>query len=425
MKILLFFCTLLYVLGPILKTPLGIYADPILFVSTFLCLLGLVTKFSKDEKPRLFVGLFESSFFLFQFYLLFPLYWCYFFPEYGTDCASEMIKPIRILLTLYGGLVLVLFYRKVYGEFFYYYILKHIVFILFVNSVVMIFQTLNPGFRDYIENSMFRIDDGINRYGLKLRSSGLYLSGGALPSAFQAMVTIFIPLLVKKNIVNIYVGLFIAFVLFTTSILTGRTGLFALFPYFIISFYLFSKVQLAKMLFVFVGLFVTIIFVVSLSLFEESSAFMFVFDRFSMLEGYVNNKAVDSDPTFDALLGKWSIPNNIVLLLFGTLGFSNIVYTHVSDMGFNISLWKYGLIGSFIFYSPFFKLFCAVKKTKEMLYYDERLTTIIFVLTYLMFEFKENMMYARNGLSILSLAVWGYIVYRNMMIYSNNRLITV
>lgn len=424
-KISLFFCLFLYILGPILDTPLGLYADPILLLSLVLLAYGCIKKWFYIENAYSVFKYFKYPLILFQLYLFLPLYFCLLFPEYGTHFFSELIKPLRILLTLCGGFVLVIFYRRLYGHMFFFYMLKHIVYVMLINSVIMVMQTFNPLFRDFISDVFYRIEDGVNRYGLEFRSSGLYLSGGALPSAIQTLVTIFIPLLIRKNIFNIYEGLLFVFILFSTSILTGRTGIFASVLYFFLSFSIFTKKQRFKELVVLFFLFILLISFLSLSFLDDNMAFTHVIERFATLEGYLDKTSQNSDPTFEVLLGKWSLPHNIFIFFFGTLGFSNIIYTHVSDMGFNISLWRYGIIGTCLFYYPFFKFFNMIVKMKSPFLNNERLTVAYFLLTYIMFECKENMMYARNGLSILSLVICGYIIYRNMLIADAHRTLIV
>ena len=112
------------------------------------------------------------------------------------------------------------------------------------------------------------------------------------------------------------------------------------------------------------------------------------------------------------ILNKLSIPNNVFILLFGVLNFDNAIYSNVSDMGFNIKLWTYGIVGWIFYYLSYFKMMFYVFRFKFGAFKDERILVIIFLLTYLFFEFKENMIYARNGMSILSLVMYAYVVYR-------------
>lgn len=406
MKRLFFLCLcLLYIIGPILNTPLGLYGDPILWCSIFLLVYLFCSKYSILICPRLFLGLFEKPLVLLQFYMIFPFLGSMFFTEYGNVVGlSDVIRPIRIVLTMYAGIALVLIANKLYGKMFFCKLLKVIVYVILLNAVVMCAQTFSDHIRDFLHVFLYRVDDGVNRAGLDLRASGLFLSGGALPSAFQTMVTVFIPYLIKKKEFTCGFGFMLAFILFVTSIFTGRSGLLVVFPflYSVFTFLPFGQ-SIKILLFTISGV---AIFISYIGIFG-GDAFVYAIERL----GWLGNESMKSG-TVATILEKLSIPDSLFILFFGVLNFNNAVYTHVSDMGFNIVLWTYGLIGWLLFYWPYIKMLVFTYQFKSQLYNEERILVLIFLFTYLLFEFKENMMYARNGLSILSLLIYGYVLYR-------------
>ena len=282
---------------------------------------------------------------------------------------------------------------------------------MITNAIVMLFQSISLPFRSFMEESLYRIDDGVDRYGIELRSSGLFLSGGALPSVFQTLSILFIPYLVKKKHLSFSFGIMIAIFLLLTSILTGRTGLLTLLPFLYLS-YIFLPRRFFCQIILSIMAFLIILF--SYLSIIDSDAIIYALERLSWL----GNESSESGTVVE-IFGKLSLPHNVFIFLFGVLNFNNAIYTQVSDMGFNINLWTYGIIGFILFYSVFVKFLFIVYKKTSVLYKDERFLVLLFLLTYLFFEFKENMMYARNGLSILSLIFYSYLIYQKKVVMEN------
>lgn len=413
MKSLFFFVLcFLYILGPILNTALGTYGDPILFISFILSICLFITKYDVNLMPSLFIGKYEKGLYLFQFYIFFPLIVAVILPSYGEGITlSDIVRPIRIILTLYSGLFLSLFAYKIFGLTFFEKILKVILYVMITNAIVMLFQSISLPFRSFMEESLYRIDDGVDRYGIELRSSGLFLSGGALPSVFQTLSILFIPYLVKKKHLSFSFGIMIAIFLLLTSILTGRTGLLTLLPFLYLS-YIFLPRRFFCQIILSIMAFLIILF--SYLSIIDSDAIIYALERLSWL----GNESSESGTVVE-IFGKLSLPHNVFIFLFGVLNFNNAIYTQVSDMGFNINLWTYGIIGFILFYSVFVKFLFIVYKKTSVLYKDERFLVLLFLLTYLFFEFKENMMYARNGLSILSLIFYSYLIYQKKVVMEN------
>lgn len=404
-KILFVLLCTLYIIGPILNTSIGQYADPILIISSIFTLVFFLSNSMRYYRNIFHFKSFEMTLWIFQIYLVMPLFVAYVYPQFGYHLSlSDFIRPIRILLTLYSGCVIVLFGYKIYGDALFEKLLKIVVLIMCFNAAIMCFQSVSEEFRNLVDSVLFRIDDGVNRYGIELRASGCFMSGGALPSVFQTIVTIFIPYLILRKQFSFGFGMCIALFLFLTSILTGRSGLLCFLPFI----YLVAKLLPRNMLlYILLGFLVFIIVVISYLSVIESQAILYAIERFTW---------IGKDGTADVLIGKLSIPNNFFIFLFGVLNFDNSIYTKVSDMGFNINLWTYGILGWILFYSTYCVLFKNVLKSRHYACNVERLVAIVFMCTYLFFEIKENMMYARNGLSILSLVVFGYMLHKQIVI---------
>ena len=398
--VICFLICLFYIIGPVLNTPLGLYADPILLLS---CITFFCVRTYRFQRVMSFFKMLLYILIPFQLYLIFPLIGVFFFPEYGRGISlSDIIRPLRIALTLYGGMSIITLFYHLYGEFFFQKLLKIIVVIMVCNAVIMLCQTFSENFDSTLSSILFRIDDNVNRYGLELRSSGFFLSGGALPSVFQTITSLFIPYLINKKELSYSCGIVLALFLFTTSILTGRSGLLCVIPFIYVLYRFTTQMKFIKI--VFIGSCVMLLVIPYVNLFE-SDALLYSLERLSWLSSESLN-----DGTVHTIVSKFSIPNNLYILLFGVLNFDNSVYSYVSDMGFDIKLWTYGIIGWIIFYAAFAKIWWYIYKAKCESIAIERILVMVFLATYMLFEFKEDMMYARNGLSILSLVVFGYVL---------------
>ncbi|HZW66523.1 MAG TPA: hypothetical protein VFF23_12585, partial [Hanamia sp.] len=128
---------------------------------------------------------------------------------------------------------------------------------------------------------------------------------------------------------------------------------------------------------------------------------LFNYDRLLTLTSINPNKS-NSDQTIAVILSKISLPDNVSQLLFGNVNFSNYLHTYVSDMGFNIILFKFGIIGFILYYLSFFYMIFCIFRFKNLDKIASFFLKVTF-LAYILLEFKEEVMYARNGYSIILL----------------------
>lgn len=396
MKIYLFMLTFLFVLGPVPNTPLGIYFDTILIISLFVLLFH-------NKKTYLNYNIITIKKLVF-----FPLIYIIsvgFFASIISDPSISslnfiqvIMRPIKIIITFFGALYIVLLYRE-YNSLNYFNLLcKNILLILVINGSLMILQLIFPSVDEFIKTILFNNVSEVHYQSLK-RVGGMYLSsGGAIASIYQGMALLFIPYLFKVKEINFFSVILFYIIILISIIITGRSGLIIL-PISMFCFFYFSN-SISK--------FITI-----------TSILIFLFflnDIVSLIDSYVISMDNDmlsfnfnrflnlftEESTVAYLIRKFTIPQDVFILLFGSLNFNNYEFTDVSDMGWNISLYKYGLFGYLFYYSIIIGIFIKafngkyIEKSKVFLFR-------IFIITYLIFEFKEEVIYARNGLSIFFL----------------------
>ena len=402
MKNIIWIFLFLFILGPVPNTPLGIFFDIILLTSVGLILLNRDTGYIAQHY---YVKKISYVTFLPFFYIIiigFPL--ALVTKSGDSSFLIALVRPIKILITFFGALALVKFFRKYYPDNFFELIVNGILHILLFNSIIMILQLFLPEFRDFISLILFDNVSDIHYQSL-MRMGGFYLSGGALASVFQAISLLLLPYLFKKKQINIYQLVIYFPIIIFSIIITGRSGLFII-PFSFLIFFKFSKSSFRLLLIALV--FLPFIFYSNIlssieNLISTTNNIFYEFNLNRLLD-LSDEIGLSSNSTIKYLFSSFTLPENLVQLMLGDLSFSNYIFTDVSDMGYNLSIYKYGIFGSFFYYSPYLLIIYFLYKS-EIENKENHYFTKILVLVYVFYEFKEEFLYARNGLSIIFLIV--------------------
>lgn len=415
MKIFLFVLTFFFVLGPVPNTKLQLLFDTIIIVSLVLSYYKLFI-FKKKIKSEIKRNIFNFNLILFYSILIsYPV--AYFFFEQQPNNFTAIIKPIRIIITVYGSAGLLCLYLENYDEDFIKPLLLSIFYIMLINSVIIICQSLIPQVHDFISAFLY-MQSSVIHFQSKYRPGGLFLGGGAIPSIITGLGQLLIPILLHKKYLN-YIVAIVSYLVYTTAIaFTGRTGLI-LSVLTLIAIILTSKSKLKV-----INLIVVLALVMLLSQLykhilvyatkSKSEILTFNIKRLLQFETEVtsSDKTIFEESTIKVLLEKWTIPSDILTILFGNIKFSNYYKVKVSDMGFNINLYRLGLIGSIIFYYPLLYMLWVVSRLS--LNKNEKLFYLLFFMSYWIGELKESFMYSRNSFSILLLVFY-------MAVYSSKK----
>ena len=375
---------------------MGVYFDTILLTSLFL--IFFLNK--KSKKTNTDINFIKRLVFVPLFYILFigfPITFISDLTSTSLDFIRAIMRSIKIIITFFGALALVNLYRVNYPLNYFNKICKNILFVLLINGVIMILQLIIPSVDDFIKILLYNNVSDIHFQSL-FRVGGLYLSGGAMASVFQGFALLLIPYLFKLKEINFFQVTIYYLIIIISIFITGRTGL-VIIPISLICFSYYPSITSKPIIFTlfFILVFFSSTLLDTLETYTQSldnRMLTFNFNRFLRLFS-------SEDRTTTYLLKTFTIPQDISLL-FGNLNFNNYVFRDVSDMGWNISLYKYGFFGILFYYSIVFFIFIKsfsrkhIDKSKAFLFR-------IFILTYLLIEFKEEVIYARNGLSILFL----------------------
>ena len=378
---------------------MGVYLDTILLTSLFL--IFFLNK--KDKKTNTDINFIKRLVFVPLFYILFiglPITFISDLTSTSLDFIRAIMRSIKIIITFFGALALVNLYRENYPLNYFNKICKNILFVLLINGVIMILQLIIPSVDNFIKTLLYNNVSDIHFQSL-LRVGGMYLSGGAMASSFQGFALLLIPYLFKSKEINFFQVIIYYLIIIISIVITGRTGLLMV-PISVLCFFYYSSTIYKPITFILVFIFVvfssTIINLLDIYINTlDNQMLSFNFNRFLRFFSF-------EDTTTTTIVTSFTIPQDIPVLLFGNLNFNNYDFTDVSDMGWNISLYKYGLFGILFYYSIVFLIFIKIFSRKHI---DKSKAFLlrIFILTYLLIEFKEEVIYARNGLSILFLLI--------------------
>lgn len=333
---------------------------------------------------------------------------------------AEIFKPIKIFLYATAIRFLANKLREVENLDFLSFVSTSIFYGITINSVFIILETFLPDFRSFLFEYFkggIDLDEQIAN-----RAGGLLLSGGAIASGFSGIGILFgyHSLLNPKNKYASLTILFI-FINLIGAIFSGRTGIVIAL---VSSVYFFINTRYKARFIFFIGLigllltlFITQLF--SSILFQENQNVYISLSRFAVfLNGYFGTN-LDTSFTIDEriedfLFGSLRLPDNPLQTLFGMISFSNWNYNgKISDMGFQISLFRYGFMGFIFYYLVYFVLVFNIILKKHINYFG-----ILVFLTLFLLETKESTMYAR-GLIIVMFFVYEMSITKLQLINSN------
>lgn len=410
MKKLLFFFTFLLVLGPVPNTSLGIIFDLIIFTSVFLII------FFKNHKKKSisenFNYLKKIIYIPFIYVLFISIPISIIVNDFSVSSLMVLARCLKIIITFYGCLALVSMYKKKHNTDFFYVISKHLLYVILINSLLMLSQLFIPQVKKLLSTILYNNVSEIHFQSL-LRVGGLYLSGGALASVFQGFGLLLLVLLYRQNRITSIETVCYFLIISTSIVITGRSGLL-LIP---ISILFFIKDSSFKIKFILISFFL-MTYSFSSSFFsmietlvfgQNNDLLTFNYERLSRFSFSENS---DIYGTVDVILNKFSFSDDIKTLFFGDLNFSNYSDFIVSDMGWNLVLYKFGLLGIVFYYYPFF-IIALMSFRKKNIDKSKSYFTKVLVLSFILFEFKEQFIYARNGYSILLLITISYLLTEN------------
>lgn len=400
----LIYLLFIFIFGPVLNK-FGAWIDFIFIFSIIIFILNL--KYIKQiNKPPLYY-----FFILIIFYFLVSIK-ILTYPELTLlTWMLNFIKPFRIILTLFSGYFLArILFQKNYT---FLDIIKYIYYAIIIHGIVILIQFINVDFRDFIY-SYTTTGEFRSTFEYEFRMGGFTGgSGGAVLSVVQSLGIILLPFILKYNLTlltrfSIYFG---SFVILTSIILTGRSGIYCILIFLPFSIYqAYGTYKTIKYTFyTFSACIILFIFInqllLSLELTDFYNSFYRTFDSFISFSetGKYENETV-------SILKDYILIPDIETLLFGS---NDALLNHDvdrnldSDIGYIRNIFSFGIFGFAVYALPFIMLLIyTYKKIKSSI--PHKLLFILLIIM-LFFHSKESFLYVRMFWSIISLIV-GYVL---------------
>jgi|GEM_PF-3484453 len=406
-KLFLFILTFLYVVGFVPNTGLGLFADFVPIICGLLIVWGLFS--NSLALPELAKPM-AIAFWLFAAYVLLvgiPLNYIYYRGTWDLLTIINFVKPVRILLTFYGGVALFGIYVRRYDDY-QLPLFKNIMICLGINCLLIVLQTTVPGVNS-IFHTLFYTHISETHFQVEQRAGGLLYSGGAMASAISGLALPFLAFLYSRGKSNTLMTVTLFIIASAAIVMTGRTGILFIGVYFLMIFLLINKNEWGKCFQQLgVGVFLVVVICIGYGFLKQasqSSESEMLQSNIRRLERLVNPYSFTEGAGYQTgkyLLSTFIIPEGAIEILFGNIGFSVHKYQgSITDMGYNRSIWLYGFFGASIYYLPFIFLMSSALRYKFL--GKRRTFYLIFFIIYLVLELKENTIYSRNLFNVVVL----------------------
>lgn len=396
----LFLLLFLYVFGPVFR-PIGDWFD-LIFVISFVLVAFMVVFERAKFPPQLnwLLPLFLVSFYVTGIMSL---------QERGyaiADIVRILLRPLRIIITFLGGYYVIWIGMNKWK-------LKesHVLFLLYMvfaaHALIMVFQFISPSFKDWIYDLTFT-GEFRSSFGYNFRMGGLSGgSGGAILSSVMGVGLIF-PAFAWRSASKSFrvVYLLLTPLLFTSILISGRSGLFIAFLAFGILIFLSSQNPLMLLRRVLVIIICTVMIVggavIGYEYLEPESDLHYALGRTLDTFLALRESGQLGDSGFSTYKNFFQLPNDLAVWLFGDPEYLvNDQFDRLvdSDIGFIRNVWSYGMFFAALFWFP---IFAFIKYSLKRPTDTFKSLTVLFLVMVIM-HIKESGFYVRMFWSIVSL----------------------
>jgi len=391
-KEIIFFILLFLLVVPMQIKINGIILNTAIITLTLLAVSYIVNLLLKSKIKR-------TTFTIMIIFIAIALYTTINSLFYSLNDISMLIRIIIILITFFGVLQYVNIFKKYHNdnkEL----ILKYFILIAVINSIIMITVFLSEDFKLFLYSYVQVNDLAKIHLDLNLRMSGLFFSGFASLSTFNAMVLIMIlsvyytkKSLTPYQIVYTTIAMIIQFI---GIVLSGRTGFLVLF-FGLLSLIIFSKYKVFSN--IIKSFILIILFIVIGSSYVDFSEYSEVLDwAFEFIFSALENNSFETKSTDILFTNMYFLPENETDIIFGTSNFgrsSNMPYIN-SDSTYILFIHGVGIIGLIILVSIYIYLFYYTYK-KRYLSIEINFMLNFILITYIFVSFKDFYYFSYTG----------------------------
>lgn len=335
------------------------------------------------------------------------------------------LKPIRMLLTFYGGVFLFDIYVRRYGEKVIIPLILNILICISINNLIIIFQGIVPGFNEALQG-LIHIHIPDTHYQVWERPGGLLYSGGAMASVIAGLALPLLAFLYFWSGINIFVTVFVFILTNIAIVMTGRTGLLFTAVFFVlIILFVMRKRKFWRSIFLITLLCITLIegFGCLKQISDTSDVGLLKFN-ITRLERLVEPNSFEEGAAYKTIkniIETVYLPDGSKQLLFGDI---NSIYNRrnpVSDMGYNRSICLYGLFGMILYYAI---IVIVLKDSYRYRSLNKKgIFYLIFFISYLAIDFKESAIFSRGIFSIFILVAFCMYKEISEKLRSKNRIV--
>lgn len=343
------------------------------------------------------------------------------------DLLKMVLKPVRILVTVVGGVVLASLFVKLGYSYATVYFFLYLTITL--HAAIMVCQLFFPDFKDFVYSYTTNIASaGIEgySYGYNFRMGGLAGGfGSSTLSITQAFGIVLLPFLARNRSLIFLIFLYSsAILIFASVVLSGRSGVLCILLFFPIAVGLAGKGNglgsSIKVVFSILAIFMLVAGVVvwigmfsGLRTTEHARTYeagsLISIDIFwalhrtfqTLLEADASGKF--NDNTINTLVTHIVLPHKMEVLALGDA--EHLINSHFgrvldSDIGYVRNIWSMGIFLAFAYWLPYF--YFVIKAFKRVRLAESAKVLFLILLVTLFFHAKEDILYSRILLSYLA-----------------------
>ena len=338
--------------------------------------------------------------------------------------AFLLLKPVRILVTLLGGLGLVAWAYRLHGDKALYLILNCIFISIFLHALIMIAQFIYPDFKDWVY-SIVTTGEHRSSFGYNFRMGGLSGgTGGSVLSVVQSLGVVLYPFLAKYfsrwRLVYLCGALVCAF----SVALCGRSGFICIAIFLPVSLVAVGGRlnEIFKALSVLLSFGLVVFAVFTISGFEPTFELTKTLQRSFSFFVEFGDKGIAGDDTVKYLSTGVFLPDSVHTFLLGdpeALLNTQFERTLQSDVGYIRNLFGFGLFGSFLYWFPLILTMANAfrNRSAHQIYYMLGMCCLIMMF----FHLKEPVIYVRMFFPIICLLMGCAYIHNNPIMLADKR----
>ena len=320
-----------------------------------------------------------------------------------------IIKPLKIYLYMVTAHFIVhRCYHRMRTEVPFDTILKFLILAGLIHSTVIFTQFVFPNLKLWMYQYL-TTGDHRSSYDLMFRMGGLSGATGGAALSGTLGLTAFIGVIHNFVSRNLLFKL-LSFIILLSSLIVGRTGII-IFCLIILASSILKSYNMKNVIFLSISI-VFLFFSINIIITSESDLAIALKRTFDIFLNYQEN-GIRNDPTVRALTDMLVIPNDTLVILFGS--FEHSIFTQFNrtlntDIGWIRNIGAFGFLGGILFFFPLLVMLNSILTIKNST--SQKKTAMLVFLFGIILHAKEDLIYSRMILPQLLLVYYAFIFTR-------------